>query len=346
MDSQVMTVRAIADLVGGTVEGDETVRVTGVAAIATAGPDEITFAVDGKRALALTESAAGAAIAGAGDVQAPMPLVRVENVDAAVAKLLEAMSPGDDLPAVGVHPSAAVAPDAVLADDVAVAPGVVIGPRTRLGAGCALCANVSLGADVELGERTVLQDGVAVRRDCQIGSRVHIGPNSVIGADGFGYFTAGGVHRKVPHIGNVVIEDDVELGACVCVDRAKFGSTRIGAGTKIDNLVQVAHNVQIGKGCLIAGQCGIAGSASLGDFVVMGGGAGIRDNISIGKGAQCAAVSAVANDVPDGQVVAGIPAVPARDALRIVQSTAKLPELLKRVKALESRLKAREPEDD
>ncbi len=335
-----MTVRQVAEMVGGTVEGDGSVELDGVGAIDSAGPGELTFAEDARRAALLPASGAGAALVGADCESCPMPLIRVENVPSALATVLTHLAGEDDLPAAGVHPSATVAPDAELADGVAVGPGVVIGERAKIAAGCVFRANVSIGADVEVGQETVLHEGVVVRRGCRIGSRVRIGPNSVIGYDGFGYYTTGGVHNLIPHTGNVVIEDDVEIGACSCVDRAKFGCTRIGAGTKIDNLVQVAHNVQVGEGCLLVGQAGIAGSARLGRYVVLGGHVGVRDNVTLSDGVQCAAFSAVASDVPEGQVVLGIPAGPAREKMRAILAVDKLPELLKRVKKLEEKLKA------
>jgi UDP-3-O-[3-hydroxymyristoyl] glucosamine N-acyltransferase len=162
----------------------------------------------------------------------------------------------------------------------------------------------------------------------------------VIGADGFGYYTDQGVHHKIPHIGDVVIEDDVEIGAGSCVDRAKFGSTVIGAGTKIDNMVQIAHNVQIGRGCILCAQVGIAGSAKLGDYVVAGGHAGIRDTVTIGDQVRCAAFAAIASDIPAGEVIAGIPAHNARQTFRELRALERLPELIKKVRAIETRLKA------
>lgn len=341
-----LTVREVARLVDGTVEGDGSVSVAGVASIASAGPGEITFAADGRHAADLGDSSAGAAIVGESPATAPMPLIRVGSVEAAVAKLLDHLADPEDTPPVGRDASAVVAVDAEIAADAAVGAGVTVGPRASVGAGTVLCANVSVGAGARIGANCMLAEGVVVRANCRLGDRVRIGPNSVIGWDGFGYYFADGVHHKITHAGNVVIEDDVEIGACSCVDRAKFGSTRIGAGTKIDNLVQVAHNVRIGRGCILVGQCGIAGSAALGDFVVIGGNAGIRDNISLGDGVQCSAFAAVASDIPDGEIVAGTPARPYREALRIAQASAKLPQLLKRVKDIEKRLSALEPPED
>jgi len=346
MADTVLTVGRVAELIGGTVEGDGSVRIVRIASLDGAGPEELTFAADEKRAGLLASSKAGAAIVDRSAPPAAMPLIRVDNVQAALAILLGHLGGGEDLPPVGVDASAIISSDAEVASDAAVGPGVVIGSHARVGGGCALCANVTLGADVVLGKHVVLFEGVVIRSCCRLGDRVRIGPNSVIGSDGFGYYFTDGVHHKIPHIGNVVIEDDVEIGACSCVDRAKFGSTRIGAGTKIDNLVQVAHNVQIGRGCILIGQCGIAGSAKLGNHVVIGGNAGVRDNIALGDGVQCAAFAAVASDVPDGQRIAGIPARPATETMRIVHAGERLPALLKRVKDLESRLNALESSKD
>ena len=341
-----MTVQAIADLVVGHVEGDAGVSITGVAAIDRAGSGDVTFAVDARRAAGLGGCGAGAAIVCADAPPAAMPLIRVPDVNAAVAALLDHLAPAEDLPPVGVHPSACIAGDAELGSDVAVGPGVVIASRAKIGPRSVLCANVSVGADVVVGAETVLFDGVVVRHGCVVGSRVRIGPNSVIGFEGFGYYYADGVHHRIPHIGTVVIEDDVDIGACTCVDRGKLESTRIGAGTKLDNLVQIGHSVQTGRSCVMAGQVGIAGSTRLGNGVVIGGSAGLRDNIVVGDGVQCAAFSAVAGDIPPGQIVAGMPAMPARDAYRIMKAQSRLPGLFKRVRSLESRLEALESSED
>lgn len=346
VNGETLTVRKIAELVGGTVEGDGSRTIRSLAAVDEAGPDEITFAIDERHAAALASSKAGAAIVSEGAIPAVMALVRVDNVWQAVARLLAHLAGEAELPEAGVHPSATVAPEARLEADVAVGPGCVVGRGAKIGRATALCANVSVGAEAVIGRDCLLAEGVVVRAGCVLGDRVRIGPNSVIGSEGFGYYFADGAHHRIPHVGNVVIEDDVEIGACSCVDRAKFGATRIGAGTKIDNLVQIAHNVRIGRCCIVAGQAGLAGSARLGNGVKVMGHAGVRDHVAVGDGAQCAAFAAIASDVPDGQAVAGIPARPAREALRIVQAWNRLPDLIKTVRALETRLRALESAKD
>ena len=347
MEKKTMTVRAVADLLdNATVEGDDSALVESLAPVESAEPGELTFAIDEKRSAMLAETRAAAAIVGDMPQSAPIPLIRVGDVPAAVARVLQHWGRDEPLPPPGRHPSAVVAEDADLADDVAVGPNVVIGARAKIGAVSVLCANVAIGEDVTIGRGCVLAEGVVVRFECQLGDRVRIGPNSVVGYDGFGYYTAEGVHHRVPHIGNVVLEDDVELGACTCVDRAKFGTTRIGTGTKVDNLVQIAHNVQTGRGCLLAAFVGVAGSARLGNYVVLGGHVGVKDNITLGDGVLTAAYSAIAQDVSPGQAIGGIPARPVGMMRRIFLSTPKLPELLRRVKSLEKRLIALESTED
>jgi len=342
MKPMSMTVRMVAEWVGGSVEGDESLRLEGLAPVESAGPGQLTFAADARWAGRLARSRAGVALVGPGVQRPGMTLIRVASVPGAILALLERLAEPEDLPPRGVHPTAVLAPGASLGKDCAVGPHVVVGAGARVGEGCSLCAGVYLGPDVTVGDRTVLGPGVVVRARVTIGRNVRIGPNSVIGHDGFGYHFSGGVHRKVPHAGTVVIEDDVDLGACTCVDRAKFGSTVIAAGAKIDNLVQIAHNVQVGKGCLLAALAGVAGSAELGDFVVLGGHAGVRDNISVGRGVQASAFAAIAGDVREGEIIAGVPARPWKEEGRIVAATAKLPELLKKVRELEARIRSLE----
>ena len=341
-----MTLREVADLVGGEVEGDDSVRIERVASLDEASPSDLTFAADRRRGKQLAHCRAAGALVGRGTPGAGMPLVRVDDVQAALIAVLTAVAPPEDLPPAGVHASAVVAEDALLGEDVGIGPGVVIGAGARIGPRTRVCANAVIGADVAVGADAVLAEGVVVRSRCLIGDRVRIGSNSVIGYEGFGYHVVDGQHRRIPHTGGVVIEDDVEIGACSCVDRAKFGQTRIGRGTKIDNLVQVAHNVQIGPGCILVAQCGLAGSLRAGRNVVIGGHAGLRDNIVIGDGARVSACACVAGDVPAGETVAGTPAGPLSVQRRVWVALRKLPDLLKRVASLESRLGKLDAADD
>ncbi len=343
---QELTVQNIADLIGAKVEGDGSIVLEGIAPLESAHAGQLTFAIDEKWAGKLARCKASAAIVGEHPASAPMTLVRVDDVPSAMATLLGKLTPQEDLPDVGVHPSAVVDPCAKIDSSARIGSGAVIGAQACVAEGVSILPGAHIERGVSIGSDSVIGSGVTIRRDCVIGSRVRIGPNSVIGYDGFGYFAAGGVHHKIPHAGNVVIEDDVEIGACSCVDRAKFGSTRIGEGTKIDNLVQVAHNVRIGRGCILAAMVGIASSARLGDYVIVMGSAGIRDNVKIGSNVQIAAYAAVAGDIPEGQIVAGIPAGPVRDMMRVTQATMKLPDLLKRVRDLEARLAALESSKD
>jgi len=347
MPEKPMTLCALAELVGGIVEGDGAVEIRAVASIDSAGPGELTFATDEKHAAKLGESKAAAAIVAEHPSDAPMPLIRVGDVQAAVAAVLAHFAGPEELPPPGIHAGAVIAEDAKVADGVAIGPGVVVGPRAIIGAKSVLCPNATVGAEAALGRDNVLFEGAAVRWGCRMGDRVRIGPNTVIGFDGFGYYFADGVHHRIPHTGNVVIGNDVDIGACSCVDRAKFGSTRIGDGTKIDNLVQVAHNVQIGKGCILAAFVGIGGSTRIGDYSMIMGHVGIRNNITLGERVTVGAYAAVSRNVPDGQTVMGIPAGPADHERRVLMASKKLPELVKRIKALESKVEALEsPENN
>lgn len=333
-----MTLLTIAEIVGGTVEGDEQLQVGSIGSLDEAGDGDLTYAINEHKATSLKSSKATAAIVPHGvAVDAQMALVRVANPEAAVATLLQHTGGPEDLPPVGIHPSAVVASDAEISDNVAIGPCVVIGQRAKIGEGTVLCPGAKVGADAAIGENCILFEGVVVRYECIVGNRVRIGSNSVIGYDGFGYYYEDGVHHKIPHPGNVVVEDDVELGACTCVDRAKWGSTRIGAGTKIDNLVQIAHYVQVGSGCLLASQAGVAGSSKLGKFVVLGGSSGVRDNISIGDGTKLGAASNLAQSAGPGELLLGTPAKDAKNALREVMGVSKLPDIIKRVKKLEKK---------
>ena len=339
----VWTAEAVAGAIGATIDGDGAAQITGVAAAGATSRGDLTFAVDPRRVRQLATAPFAAAIVPT-DAEAPAgaTVLRTDDPEAAFARFLQLWAGKEDLPPVGVDPSAVVHPTAQVAADAAVGPGAVIGEGAAVGERVVLCANVCVGAGSTIGDETVLMPGAVVRERCTIGRRCRLHANCVIGTDGFGYYTRDGVHHRIHHAGTVEIGDDVEIGACSCVDRAKFGATRIGDGAKIDNMVQIAHNVQIGAGVLLAAQVGIAGSSRLGDYVVLGGHVGVRDNVQVGDGVRSAAFAAIARDVEAGQVVSGIPAIAAGQQARAVKIFASLPELKKQLRRLQARVDALE----
>lgn len=249
----------------------------------------------------------------------PRPLLIVPDADLAAIQAAELFAPKNDPHPAGVHPSAVVDPTATVAATAWIGPHCVVMAGASIGDRCVLIASVTVGREAKVGDHTVLHPGVAVLDRCVVGARCTLHAGVAIGADGFGYRPAsdGRSLVKIPHIGNVVIEDDVEIGANSCVDRAKFGSTLVGAGTKIDNLVQIGHNCRIGRCCILCGLVGLAGSVILGDGVVLGGKVGIADNIEVGAGAKVAAGAGITSDVPPGSVYMGSPAGPANEWRRI-----------------------------
>ncbi|HSY42393.1 MAG TPA: UDP-3-O-(3-hydroxymyristoyl)glucosamine N-acyltransferase, partial [Candidatus Acidoferrum sp.] len=267
-------------------------------------------------------------------------LIQVPNARVAFAKALALFFPDPKFPA-GIHPTAVVASTAKIDATAHVGPHCVIGERVSIGPRAALLAGNYVGDDSKLAEDVMLFPNVTVYARSLIGQRVRIHANSVIGSDGFGYVQDGPIHRKVPQIGNVVIGDDVEIGAGVTIDRGALGSTTIGQGTKIDNLVQIAHNVQVGEGCLLIAQVGIAGSSRLGNYVILAGQVGVGGHLKIGNHAIVGAKSGVMHDIPDGQKWMWIPAQPDRDIKRQILAIQRLPDLLKRVAELEKKLEGK-----
>jgi UDP-3-O-[3-hydroxymyristoyl] glucosamine N-acyltransferase len=331
------TTAEIAKRLDGEVLGDPAAVLTGFATTDAAKPGDLTFAETDEFFTAAEASAATAIIAGKNAVSTKKTIIRVANPRIAFAKALAAFFPEPKF-APGIHPSAVVAASAHLDPTAHIGPHCVVGERVRLGARVVLQSGNAIGDDSVLGEETNLFPNVTIYPRTQIGRRVRIHAGAVIGADGYGYVLDQGVHRKIPQVGHVVIGDDVEIGANVTVDRGALGATVIGQGTKIDNLVQIAHNVQVGEHCIIIGQSGIAGSSRLGNYVILAGQAGIGGHLKIGHHVTVGAQAGVMTDIPDGGKWLGAPAQPDREFKRQVLALRHLPELLKKVNAWEKKL--------
>jgi UDP-3-O-[3-hydroxymyristoyl] glucosamine N-acyltransferase len=338
-----LTLADIAELLQCPSPGDRDRSVTGVAMLSEATPQQLSFLGSEKYLKDFAQTQAAAVIV---QKRVKLPpdhgraVFLVDDADLAVAKLLENFAPPIPRPPVGKHHAAIVAPSSSIGDGTRVGPNVVIGDDCRIGANCVFHPGVVIGANVDIGDGCEFFPNVVVRERITIGNRVIIHANSAIGSDGFGYRWNGKEHRKIPQIGTVVIEDDVEIGSCVCVDRAKFGVTKIGRGTKIDNLVQVAHNVITGPHCIFAGQSGMAGSAVLGAGVVLGGQAAVRDHVTIADAGIVAACSAAAEDVDPKTVVSGVPALPHRQTLREQAALRRLPDLVVQVRKLQEEIES------
>lgn len=305
MMSKTATVQQLADLMGGRCAGDGAVEITGISSLDEAGPGQITWAASDQYEKHLSSTKASAVIVPTSMEPPGIPSIVVSDPGMAMAKALAFFAPEIPGPEVGVHATAIIDPSTTLGERVAIGPHVQVGAGTTIGARTVLDANVFVGADCSVGEDCVFFPSVVVRERCRIGNRVILHPHVTIGADGFGYHFTEGRFHKIPQIGEVAIEDDVEIGANSCVDRAKFGVTRIGKGTKIDNLTQIAHNVVIGPHCVIAAQTGLSGSSSLGSHVVLAGQVGLVDHVHVGDGAQVGAQSGISKNIKAMTKVAG-----------------------------------------
>jgi UDP-3-O-[3-hydroxymyristoyl] glucosamine N-acyltransferase len=318
--AHALSVHLRADLIG-----DAEKVFTGLEAAELAGSSHLTFVRSGKFAGAFAAGKAGGALVKRGmdlsllgDLSGRVVLL-VDDPDLAMLACLEMFAPQEAAVAPGVHASAVIAADARVHATAHVGPNCTVHAGAVIGAGVVLVSDVTVGAAAVVGDGTLLHPGVRVLSRCVVGRQCIIHSGVVIGADGFGYRPdpSGRGLLKIPHIGNVVIGDAVEIGANTCVDRAKFGSTTIGSGTKIDNLVQIAHNCRVGRCCVICGNAGLAGSVVMGDGVIVGGGASIADNLTIGSGVKVAGGSGVMDDIPAGETWMGMPAGPASEWRRI-----------------------------
>jgi UDP-3-O-[3-hydroxymyristoyl] glucosamine N-acyltransferase len=331
------TAAEIAKHLQGKVMGDRAIVLNSFAPADRARAGDLTFAENGDYFARAEQSAASAIIVDGKFASARKVLIRVPNARIAFAKALALFFPEPIFPA-GTHPTAIVARSAAVDPTAHIGPYCVVGEKVRIGPRSVLQGGNFVGANCRLGEDVNLFPNVTLYARTEIGNRARIHSGTVIGSDGYGYVQDAGIHRKVPQIGNVLIGDDVEIGANVTVDRGALGSTVIGKGTKIDNLVQVGHNVVVGDHCLLVAQVGIAGSTRLGNSVVLAGQAGIAGHLKIGNQATVAAQAGVMDDIPDGATWLGTPAQPDRQTKRQMIAIQHLPELLRRVSKLEKKL--------
>jgi UDP-3-O-[3-hydroxymyristoyl] glucosamine N-acyltransferase len=338
-----MTLGEIAPLIGATIDGDPNLRITGLNGIKEAVCGDLTFYADARYSAYLAKTRAAALIVPKDFPKDQRPLLRVAEPYFAFAHLLQLLEQRLLVHPAGVHPTAVVAPSAVLGRGVALDAHVVVCDGAKLGDGVVLYAGVYVGRDALIGPQTIIYPNSSIRERVQIGARCVIHSNVALGSDGFGYAGLGPNRVKIPQIGSVILGDDVEVGSNSAIDRATTGYTTIGRGTKIDNLVQVGHNVCIGEHCAISGGVGIAGSARIGNNVLIGGQAGIGGHIVIGDGAVIAGRAGVHRSVPPGGAVAGISYQHEAELARKVYAAVEyLPDLLKRFRKLEKRVDALE----
>ncbi len=333
-----LTVSQLAKRLGADLTGNGTGLISSVGPLQTADELTVTFVTDKKRLTDVKTSKAGAVLIGERIADCDKPQLVVKNVNAALIEALRIFVPKLTPPAEGIDKSAKVAKSAKIGKAVSIGPNVVVDENAEIGDETVIASGCRIGENTKIGKNCRFDSNVVIYHNCVIGNNVIIQANSTIGSTGFGYYFIDGAHRLIPHNGNVVIEDFVEIGANCCVDRAKFDQTRIGAGTKIDNLVQIAHNVVIGKCCLIAGQSGIGGSTVLGDGVVLAGSAGISDNLEIAAGTIIGARSLAIQNTKPGQQLFGSPAIDKNEALRVFALSRRLPEMAEQLKQLRKKI--------
>jgi len=329
-----LTAAEIARHLEGQTSGDASILLTGFASADKARAGDLTFAENETYFLRAEQSAAAAIMVDGPFTSGKKVIIRVPNARIAFAKVLPLFFPEPVFHS-GVHPTAVIAQNAQVDPSAHIGPHCVIGDEARVAANVVLQAGVTVGAQSIIGAGTQILPNVTLYPRTQIGQRVRIHAGTVVGSDGFGYVLDNGVHRKVPQVGFVIIHDDVEIGANVTIDRGALGPTTIGRGSKIDNLVQIAHNVVIGDHCLVVAQAGIAGSTKLGNYVTLAGQVGLAGHLKIGNKAVIAAQSGVMHDIPDGEKWFGYPAQPDRKMKRQVLAIQQLPDLLRRVAELE-----------
>jgi len=325
-----MKLKELADKLGAELEGSGDIEIIGAAGVHEAHEGQITF-VAGKKSLKhLEQSRASAVFVPLDTPSMRLPLLRVKNPRFAFARTLELFYVKPYQPS-GVSNQAAIGRNVVLGFDPSIHPFVVVADDAKIGDRVTLYSGVYIGKGSIVDDDSIVYQNVSIRENVRIGKRAIIHAGTVIGSDGFGFVTDNGIHHKIPQVGGVIIEDDVEIGSNCSIDRATLGNTLIKKGTKIDNQVQVAHNVVIGEHCLIAAQAGIAGSTTLGNYVVFGGRVGVADHMTIGDGVMAGGGTAITMNIEPGQIIAGVNAMPIRDWLKVQVLLPKLPELKKTI---------------
>ena len=333
-----LTLKEIANIIKGEVVGNPNIKIKGISGIKEAKEGDITFVANPKYLPLIYQTKASAIIVSKDIKEAPKPLIRCDNPSLAFAKVVNLIAPPIKRPK-GISELSFIDKSAQIAENVSIGPFTIIEAGAKIGKGTIIYGNCYIGHDTEIGQDCLIYSNVSIRERIKIGNRVIIHSGAVIGSDGFGFATVRGVQHKIPQIGTVVIEDDVEIGANVTIDRARFDKTVIGKGTKIDNLVQIAHNVIIGENCIIVAQSGISGSTILEDNVIVAGQAGIVGHIKIGKNSIIMAKSGVSKSVPPDTKVFGYPAKEASHAKRVNACVQKLPELFKEMRDLKAKIK-------
>jgi UDP-3-O-[3-hydroxymyristoyl] glucosamine N-acyltransferase len=351
-----MTLSQIASVIGGRLKGPGDLSVKGIATSpANATESDIALAFD-KRMLKQVDNCCAAALVVPEGFQSERPLIFVERPNLAIYKVLMAMQPPRYYPEAGIHATAVVDSTCEMGANVAIGPYVVIGPKTKIGGRTKIMAGTIIGGEVVIGEDCLIHPGCLIADRVKIGNRVTLQQGASLGSDGFGYVTEkpsnmelrmAGINElsmeanpllKIPQIGTVVVEDDVEIGSCATIDRATMGATTIGKGSKIDNLVMIAHNNTIGKEVIVVGQAGVGGSCSIGDRVIIAGQVGIKDHITIGCDAIIEGQAGVMKDVNEQDVLVGVPAIAVRDHMTQLAATRRLPKLLDEFRALQKRV--------
>jgi UDP-3-O-[3-hydroxymyristoyl] glucosamine N-acyltransferase len=330
-----MTTAEVARFLNGRLIGESDTVINGLAKIEDAGPHDLSFVANVKYIRFLETTQAGAVLIAPGERRTSRTVIEVQDPYVDFLRLLELFNPRTRWLEPGIHPTAVIAGDAVIGADVTVGAFTYVGARSRIGVGSVVYPHVIIAADVTIGEQCEIRSQVSLREGIRVGNRVVIQDGAVIGSDGFGFAPAEEGYRKIPQLGTVVIEDDVEIGANTAIDRATLGETVIGKGTKLDNLIQVAHNVTIGSHTVIAAQTGISGSTKIGSYCRIGGQVGTAGHMQVFDHVQIAARSGISGDVAEGDVVSGSPARSHTLWKRIEASLTRLPDLFRRVRALE-----------